>query len=181
MKQTILFLIVFILGSITPAFSQVQTEVLSDVNFSTFDGSSRSPKASYEDGVAKFMLVEMEGLEAGKVMTLFFDFVSKTGSTIYSGFLAEDSHYAFKADLDSKEYGFKAKNLTTFYEKYSNNTSRGLGIYLLCNEFDSSQEPYAIRILIYEDEEVVLSSVIGYSKSNWQKIQSILQRYKNTL
>lgn len=181
MKQTILFLIIFILGSITPAFSQVQTEVLSDVYFSTFDGSSSSPNAYYVHGVAKFMLVEMEGLEAGKVMTLFFDFDSKTGSTIYSGFLAEDSHYEFKADPEIEDADFKVKNLTTFYEKYSNNTSRAISIYLVCNQFDSSQEPYAIYIKIYEDQRLVLNSAIEYSKSNWQKIQSILQRYKNTL
>lgn len=172
MKKLYLFFILLI-GFSHHAFSQLITVKFSDVNFSLFKGSDGHPTESYENGVADFYLVEMDGLNSGKTFGLFFDFFTESGNRIYAGALGNESKYRHIANPSKDEMGFVIKDLTILKEDYTN-SSRLLCIYLITDKQNPTQDPYAIRTQIYENEELYISASLEYSLENWKKLKSIL-------
>lgn len=173
MKKIFMFLILLMWFNL-PALSRLRSVKISDVNISMFKDDSGAPTESYREGMAEFYILEMEGLNSGKTISLFFDFFSKSGEKIYKSFLGDESKYDHIANPQRYEGDFSIKDLTFLNEKYTN-SSRLLCVYVLCDKQNIAQDPYVIRIQIYENGELYLSASMEYSLETWINLKSILE------
>ncbi len=149
---------------------KAQKVELNNINFSLFENSNDAPASSYKNG--KLII----SIDYGSEPVFLIQYFSSNGKEIVCRGFTSTSLYALVPEESKKT--FRIRNLYALKENYSHGQSMVFQMCQLCIDRDDKPfTPMAIYLQIFNEKGLFLSSTVGFSSTNWDKLVTLYKKY----